>query len=440
MKDPIPGGGAGLANAAGMLPREASPSPPGRPRSAHAFPLAVVAVSAIFVAGLWLADYPTWRIVAAAALLASMIPRTSPASVLARVRIRDISVEPVVATATHVAIVALTGGLRSPFLVAVIGPFTGILQSYGWSRAASWALGMIGAAALAMALLPAEWFGPQVSEPALSILTALMVIAVAATNAGMFVMMTRALDAVRGEIDRARGQLAAEALARARELEQLGAQLSHELKNPLGAIKTLVQLSARDAADERSRERLQVAEAEIERMSGILKEYLSFSRPLEKLRFEPLDLGALADEVMLILGPQAAHAGVALRRRGQARAEVDARRLKEALFNLVANALEATPRGGSVQVEIGEREGAVHVTVRDSGRGMPKEVLERIGTPFFTTREAGTGLGVAMARAAFVQHGGALEYASTEGEGTTALGTLPVRPREGRSDGAPAAR
>ncbi|HEY6100192.1 MAG TPA: ATP-binding protein, partial [Anaeromyxobacter sp.] len=98
------------------------------------------------------------------------------------------------------------------------------------------------------------------------------------------------------------------------------------------------------------------------------------------------------------------------------------------------------PRGGTVQVEIGEQDGAVRVSVRDSGRGMPRDVLERVGTPFFTTREQGTGLGVAMARAAFVQHGGALEYASAEGRGTTALGTLPIRSRDGRGDGAPAAR
>lgn len=291
-----------------------------------------------------------------------------------------------------------------------------------------------------MALLPSAWFGPQVSEPAFSLLTALILIAVAATNAGLFVMMSRALNAIHGEIDRAREQLAAQALARARELEQVGAQLSHELKNPLGAIKTLVQLSARDTRDDKSRERLRVAEAEIERMDGILKEYLSFSRPIEKLRREPLALGALADEVVLILGPQAAHAGVTLRRQGDARIEADARRLKEALFNLVANALEATPRGGSVRVEIAERDGAVRLSVRDSGRGMAKEVLERVGTPFFTTREQGTGLGVALARAVFVQHGGALEYESAEGRGTTALGTLPIQFRDGKSDGATAAR
>jgi signal transduction histidine kinase len=410
------------------------------PRSAHALPVVVFLASALFTVGLWLVDYPTWRVVGSGLLLASMLPRSHPSAVLSRVRSSRSSAEPLLATVTHLGVAALTGGLHSPFLVAVVGPFTGILQNYGWSWVSKSALGLIGIGALAMAHLPAAWFGPQVAEPAWSLLTAMILIAVAATNTQLFLLMSRALAAVHAEIDRARGQMASQALARARELEHLSAQLSHELKNPLGAIKTLVQLSARVAGDDRSRERLQVAEAEIERMDGILKEYLTFSRPFERLRPEPVALGALVDEVLLILETQAASAGVTVRRQGDARAEVDPRCLKEALFNLVANALAATPPGGSVQVEIARLDGAIRLAVRDSGRGMSREVLERVGTPFFTTREQGTGLGVALARAAFVQHGGSLEYTSVEGQGTTALGTLPMRPRDGRSDGAPAAR
>jgi signal transduction histidine kinase len=438
MSDPLPGDGPGLASTRGVLQVEPRPDGAGKPHTVHSLPIAVLLLSALFTMGLWLARYPTWRIIAAGLLLATMVPQASSAFLTAQGGIRQ-SAAPLLATATHLLVAALTGGLRSPFLVAIIGPFTGVLQNYRWSRASKGALAAIGGGALAMALLPSAWFGPQVSEPALSLLTALILVAVATTNTELFVTMTRALSATHGEVDRARGQMAAQALARARELEQLSAQLSHELKNPLGAIKTLVQLSARDAGDAKSRDRLQVAEAEIERMSGILKEYLSFSRPFGKLRREPLELGALADEVILILGLQAANAGIALRRQGDARIEADPRHLKEALFNLVANALEATPRGGNVQIEIGARDGSVRISVRDSGRGMPKDVLERVGTPFFTTREQGTGLGVALARAAFVQHGGALEYASAEGQGTTALGTLPIRFRNGRSDAAPAA-
>jgi signal transduction histidine kinase len=78
-----------------------------------------------------------------------------------------------------------------------------------------------------------------------------------------------------------------------------------------------------------------------------------------------------------------------------------------------------------VDVRIAARDGAAEIRVRDSGRGMPREVLERVGTPFFTTREQGTGLGAAMARAAFAQHGGELRYSSEVGRGTTVTGILP---------------
>jgi len=104
----------------------------------------------------------------------------------------------------------------------------------------------------------------------------------------------------------------------------------------------------------------------------------------------------------------------------------------------VANALDATARGGSVEVHIVQRGGSAQLEVRDSGRGMPREVLERVGTPFFTTRDQGTGLGVAMARAAFAQHGGSLQYQSEEGRGTTVVGTLPLQ-QERRAVGASSA-
>jgi hypothetical protein len=216
MSAAIPTGGPDLGDTPGMLRPEAPPRAADHSPAGHALPIAVVLISAVFAIGLWLADYTRWRIAVAALLLASMIPRTSAASVLARLRIGPRSVEPLLATATHLAIAALTGGLRIPFLVAIIGPFTGMLQSYGWSRSSQGALSMIGAGAMVMAVLPSAWFGPQVSEPTFSLLTALMLISVAVTNGVLFVMMTRALSAVHGEVDRAREQLAAQALARAR--------------------------------------------------------------------------------------------------------------------------------------------------------------------------------------------------------------------------------
>jgi signal transduction histidine kinase len=162
---------------------------------------------------------------------------------------------------------------------------------------------------------------------------------------------------------------------------------------------------------------------------------------VEALQPRPVALGALADEVLSVMDARAATAGVRLQRRGDAVIEADPRRLKDALFNLIGNAVEATPEGGKVDVEIEEVERSARIAVRDSGRGMPPEVLDRIGTPFFTTRDEGTGLGVVVARATFAQHGGSLVYSSEPGRGTTALGILPVKSTQGSGDGAgPAGR
>ena len=111
----------------------------------------------------------------------------------------------------------------------------------------------------------------------------------------------------------------------------------------------------------------------------------------------------------------------------------DRRRLKEALLNLVANAIEAGagagPSGHRVTVRLARQaDGAASVIVEDTGRGMSARDLEKIGTPFFTSREGGTGLGVVLARGVIQQHGGELAYESQEGKGTRARVRLPASP------------
>jgi signal transduction histidine kinase len=118
---------------------------------------------------------------------------------------------------------------------------------------------------------------------------------------------------------------------------------------------------------------------------------------------------------------------VRLSSRGDATIEADPRRIREAILNLIANAIEATPRGGEVIVEVRAVDESVQVVVRDTGHGMPQDTLRRLGTPFFTTRDEGTGLGVVLARSVVAQHGGSLRYDSEPGRGTTASITLPAR-------------
>ena len=211
--------------------------------------------------------------------------------------------------------------------------------------------------------------------------------------------------------------------------DQMGAKIAHELKNSLTAVKALVQLGLRNAAESPSHGRLAVIEKEITRTQEILNRFLSSARPLEEVKRARIHLKPLVSETLLLLSGQANDARVRLLGRGEAIVDADPNRLKEALLNLVANAIEATPPGGEVVVEVRPSAGQTGIVVRDTGCGMPSETLRRLGTPFFTTREGGTGLGVVQARSVIALHGGSLRYESEPGKGTTVRATLPSRER-----------
>lgn len=404
--------------------------------------LVVHGVTTFFVFVLWRVHYPLWRTCVVALSMGALVvlnyvfwlkERKHPHSpVWSECRMGVFSL-------LHLS-VAITGGLRSPLFVATLGSPLVLFVVFGWSPATRRLLIATIAWAISLALAPASWLGPAVPEPYFSLTAAVLFIVSLIVSAHQLVTLTSAVNASMRDLLRARDQAATEALARARDLELTGSKLSHELKNPLGAIKALVQLSERAATDPDERERLKVVESEVERIHNIVQGYLTFSRPRERLQPRRVSLSAMVDEVLSVLEARALATGVALHRRGDATADVDPRRLTEALLNLVANALEASGPGDAVEISISEGDGTARLVVRDSGRGMSQEVLERLGEPFFTTRSDGTGLGVLLARAAFAQHGGMLEYASAPGKGTTVTGTLPLCLAERSANVAPALR
>jgi len=153
-----------------------------------------------------------------------------------------------------------------------------------------------------------------------------------------------------------------------RRLQSVGAKVAHELKNPLASIKGLMQLVERANADPKTGERLAVVTTEIARMETILRDYLSYSRPLEDLHLEEVELSALVADVRAVLSGRAEHARVGVECRGEPlRIQGDARRLKEALINIVANAIEATPAGGTVDVAVERAPDHARVVIKDSG-------------------------------------------------------------------------
>lgn len=213
------------------------------------------------------------------------------------------------------------------------------------------------------------------------------------------------------------------------DFDRMGVKAAHELKNSLTGVKALVQLGLRNPAETASHERLTVVEREVKRMQEILRSYFSSARPLGEVRPARVDLGRLVADVLLMLSGRADEAGVRLLSQGDASVEADQRRLEEALLNLVANGIEATPPGGEVVVEVRPSADEIELVVRDTGRGMPPEALRRLGTPFFTTRAEGTGLGVVLARSVIALHGGTVRYESEPGKGTTVRARLPSRAR-----------
>lgn len=401
-------------------------------------PSIVVVIGVLFAAG-----YPAPRIaVVGVAYGLSFVYQLREAARARRSGIdeRSLFVSHLILLTMHAVLIGATGGMRSPLWPGLLGNSLGTLNIFGKSRESTVTILFTCGLTIVLALLPEAIRGPAIAGPFHTALAAWTILFT------LFLLRTSAFalgDAFRRTevtLDKMREDVIVAATERAKSLEGIGSKVAHELKNPLSAIKGLVQLLKRGAADEKSRERLGVICSEVTRMEGILRDYLSFSRPLEELKPQPVELGALADDVCSVLEARAEVAGISLTRTGgAARVLGDPRRLKEALLNLVSNALEATPRLGEVEIAIvaGVGDQDPRIEIRDTGKGMSAEELARVGTPFFTTREGGTGLGVVLARAVVAQHGGAVTYASDAGRGTRVTVQLPARPRSAPPESPP---
>lgn len=220
----------------------------------------------------------------------------------------------------------------------------------------------------------------------------------------------------------------------ARSLSQMTAEIAHELKNPLASIKGIAALVEKDLSG-KTAERMHVLRREVDRLQAILEEFLSHSRPLLPLAEEPVHLGELVAEVLEL------HEGVA-RQRGvrlvaptaEADVRCDPRKIKQVLINLVQNAIEASPRGTEVRVELEHEADGARVRVLDQGSGLAPGASERLFTVGFTTKDEGSGIGLALARGLARQHGGELALEDREGaRGCVATLTLPEAPNGGGS-------
>ncbi len=319
---------------------------------------------------------------------------------------------------------ALSGGPGSPFLPLVLAPIVVSFAAFGRGPATRGMLAIAVGAAAALTIAPAPF--PPIPAPDVTWMALIAFVgAVALAYAGVGGLSGAYLQSAR-VLDRMRLSTLEEAASRMRATEQVGAKVAHELKNPLAAIKALLQMALAKEADPRAQKRLGVALSEVNRMAEIVGDYLAFARPLSDLKKERVGLLGIARDVVDVLEARAEKAGVSLSAAGQDPVVfADPRRLREALLNLADNALRATPSGGEVILRVEAEDTEVRVAVEDTGRGLPEIVARDPGAPFVTTREDGTGLGLTLARAAATQHGGNLTLRSRHGGGTIVTLSLP---------------
>ncbi|MBL8720487.1 MAG: response regulator [Myxococcales bacterium] len=223
----------------------------------------------------------------------------------------------------------------------------------------------------------------------------------------------------------------AEALA---TMGTLALGLAHEIRNPLNAavlqLHVLGREVEREVREERRgsmRDRVQIVVGEIKRLSRLLSEFLELSRP-RGLTYEPVVLGELVDAVVELHAEEAAQRGVRCLHAGDERVVVagDREKLKQALINLVVNAIDATPGGGAVRISARATDHGALLSVEDDGAGIADEDLARLFDPFFTTKPGGTGLGLSIVRRVIEQHGGEVHVESAPGRGTTVQIVLPA--------------
>ncbi len=401
------------------------------------FTATVGLISNGLLAGIFVhAGYPTWRVIAQLTVFALMV--SAQFFTVRRVRRTATCIDQAVvglhsmAQVYLVGVVALTGGLHSP-LIASIGSATALPIIFFGAQAVSRRLtASLVVLFVAMAMLPGAWLGPALPPDhyiAAAIISFVWTVLIVTT---FVTRIHHATVAASCTVDRLSEEQVAASAEQLLRLQSVGSKVAHELKNPLASIKGLVQLVARSTESAKNQERLEVVRSEIVRMETILAEYLSFSRPLDELRPQPVDVAALVADVITVIAGRAEQATIAVAVDTRpAKIAADPRRLKEALLNLLANAIEATPAGGRIAVIARPADGAdggAMIEVRDTGRGIKPDDLARLGTSFFTTRDGGTGLGVVLAHNVVAQHGGTMHYASAPGRGTSVTIRLPPAP------------
>ncbi|WP_419874862.1 ATP-binding protein [Candidatus Pristimantibacillus sp. PTI5] len=198
---------------------------------------------------------------------------------------------------------------------------------------------------------------------------------------------------------------------------KLAAGIAHEIRNPLTAIKGFMQL-----LKERNTNYVDIMLVEIERINNIVNEFMSLAKP-HNINFVRINLNKLIEDVVLFMRPQAHLHGVAMIVDFTVdinEFKCEPNQLKQLFINIIKNAIEAMPNGGVVTLFVNrDGDGNVSIKVTDEGQGIPEDGLARLGEPFYSGKENGTGLGIVICHRIVEAHKGTLSFKSKLQQGTT---------------------
>lgn len=222
-----------------------------------------------------------------------------------------------------------------------------------------------------------------------------------------------------------------EQLRRAEKLSTLGemaAVLAHEIRNPLGSIRGTAEILRDDyPPGDPKHEFIEIQIKETERLNRVVEDFLRMARQ-QPGEMKECSLREELTTIMTLVSGDARQRGIHLVLHdipAEAVIRADGEKLRQAFLNIVINALQATPAGGSVTISISRGAGGYEIRCCDSGSGIDAAALGKIFDPFFTTKIDGTGLGLAVAKKIIESHGGQLTVASEAGMGTTVVVKLP---------------
>jgi len=212
---------------------------------------------------------------------------------------------------------------------------------------------------------------------------------------------------------------------------RLTSQIAHELNNPIYGIMNTLELLKTEIPPESKRRRiLELSLSEIQRLSEMLRNMLSFSKPEEEKR-RPIKIDELIEGILLVMEKQMRESNIQVETSFNPdipEIMASTNQMRQVMLNILKNAKEAMPKGGTLTVRTSREDNRVLTHIQDTGMGIPEEIRDKIFEAFFTTKQKvkGVGLGLSVCYGIIKDHGGDIKVESEEGKGTTFIISLPI--------------